>query len=89
MELSQSRKEQQEYLKNVELARVLDKRAERKRKVDGDEEQPQLNERPPRRSFTETDESKRPEKKRKKEREKPEQPTGDPRQLDSVLSSIF
>ncbi|KZT72713.1 hypothetical protein DAEQUDRAFT_644006, partial [Daedalea quercina L-15889] len=32
VELSQSRKEQREYLKNVELARVLDKRAERKRK---------------------------------------------------------
>ncbi|EJU06155.1 hypothetical protein DACRYDRAFT_60748, partial [Dacryopinax primogenitus] len=31
-ELSQSRMEQREYLKQVELARVLDKRAERKRK---------------------------------------------------------
>ncbi|TFK56255.1 hypothetical protein OE88DRAFT_1693261, partial [Heliocybe sulcata] len=31
VELSQSRSEQREYLKNVELARVLDKRAERKR----------------------------------------------------------
>lgn len=31
VELSQSRTEQREYLKNVELARVLDKRAERKR----------------------------------------------------------
>lgn len=30
VELSQSKAEQQEYLKNVELARVLDKRAERK-----------------------------------------------------------
>ncbi|CCM03367.1 uncharacterized protein FIBRA_05497 [Fibroporia radiculosa] len=32
-ELSQSRREQREYLKNVELARVLDKRSERKRKA--------------------------------------------------------
>jgi ESF2/ABP1 family protein len=31
LELSQSRTEQRDYLKNVELARVLDKRAERKR----------------------------------------------------------
>jgi len=29
LELSQSRSEQREYLKNVELARVLDKREER------------------------------------------------------------
>ena len=31
VELTQSRSEQNEYLKNVELARVLEKRAERKR----------------------------------------------------------
>ena len=31
MELSQSRSEQQEYLKNVEVARQLEKRAEKKR----------------------------------------------------------
>ncbi len=31
VELSQSRAEQQDYLKNVELARVLNKRAEKKR----------------------------------------------------------
>ncbi|OBZ77035.1 Pre-rRNA-processing protein ESF2 [Grifola frondosa] len=33
VELSQSHREQREYLKNVELARILDKRAERKRKA--------------------------------------------------------
>jgi ESF2/ABP1 family protein len=33
VELAQSRSEQRQYLKNVELARVLDKRAERKRMV--------------------------------------------------------
>ena len=37
VELSQSRREQHEYLKNVELARVLNKRAERKRKPEDDE----------------------------------------------------
>jgi ESF2/ABP1 family protein len=31
VELSQSRSEQQEYLKNVEVARQLEKRAEKKR----------------------------------------------------------
>ena len=31
MELSQSRSEQQEYLRNVEIARQLEKRAEKKR----------------------------------------------------------
>ena len=31
MELSQSKLEQREYLKNVELARVLEKRVEKKR----------------------------------------------------------
>lgn len=34
VELSQSRTEQKDYLKNVELARVLDKRATRKRERD-------------------------------------------------------
>ncbi|KAK7695550.1 hypothetical protein QCA50_000186 [Cerrena zonata] len=90
VELSQSRKEQQEYLKNVELARVLDKRAERKRKAGGDEEQrPPAGERPSRRTFEGAEGSRQPEKKRRKEREKPEVSAADPRQLDSVLSSIF
>jgi ESF2/ABP1 family protein len=49
VELSQSRSEQQEYLKNVELARVLDKRAEKKRER-GEEFQPKpLKERPKKR----------------------------------------
>ena len=91
VELSQSRKEQQDYLKNVELARVLDKRAERKRKVDGDEEQTEARPEPVRnlKPTKGADEANRPEKKRRKERERPEEPVGDPRQLDSVLSSIF
>jgi ESF2/ABP1 family protein len=41
VELSQSRAEQQDYLRQVELARILDKRAERKRKAGDDgEDQP-------------------------------------------------
>lgn len=36
VELSQSKREQQEYLKNVELAHVLEKRADRKRKAGQD-----------------------------------------------------
>ncbi|KAK0206132.1 hypothetical protein DFS33DRAFT_1312522 [Desarmillaria ectypa] len=43
VELSQSRSEQQDYLKNVELARVLNKRAEKKREKG---EELQLKERP-------------------------------------------
>lgn len=45
IELSQSRTEQQEYLQNVELARVLDKRAERKQER-GEEMEMQENNRP-------------------------------------------
>ncbi|KAF8709348.1 hypothetical protein RHS03_02885, partial [Rhizoctonia solani] len=37
VELSQSKTEQRDYLRNVELARVLEKRAQRKRKTDSDE----------------------------------------------------
>ncbi|CAL1701523.1 unnamed protein product [Somion occarium] len=85
VELSQSRKEQQEYLKNVELARVLDKRAERKRKA-GDEGVQQ--ERPPKQRKSESDGTRKSEWKQK-EREKPEGTGGDSQQLNSVLKSIF
>ncbi|KAG8715024.1 RNA-binding ATPase activator esf2 [Ceratobasidium sp. 423] len=37
VELSQSKAEQRDYLRNVELARVLEKRAQRKRKSDSNE----------------------------------------------------
>lgn len=47
VELSQSRAEQQEYLRNVELAKVLEKRVEKKREKG---EEFQLKERPPKRS---------------------------------------
>jgi len=78
-ELSQSRKEQREYLKNVELARVLEKRTERKL-AEGKE--------PPRLKRQQIDASSedRPKKKRKP---KSMAQDGDPAQLSSVLSSVF
>ena len=95
VELSQSRKEQRDYLKNVELARVLDKRAERKRKgaesgdvkggVDDAETRPQKmlkddNMRGPSQAP--------PKEKRKKARPVDHKPEA-AAQLDSVLGSIF
>jgi ESF2/ABP1 family protein len=77
VELSQSRSEQQEYLKNVELARVLNKRAEKKREK-GEEFQLQpLKERPKKRVIEESDSSARKKIKVSDE------------QLDAVLGSIF
>ncbi|OCH86216.1 hypothetical protein OBBRIDRAFT_814691 [Obba rivulosa] len=90
VELSQSRREQRDYLKNVELARVLDKRAERKRKAaKGGSSQPQ--------SAHEVSEP--TPRERKKDREAPgpakkkqkivvDDPSTE-KQLNSVLSSIF
>lgn len=91
VELSQSLREQREYLKNVELARVLDKRAERKRKVGSDLDTAPAHSAP------------RPAP--QQEEGKPEQPQSKPRkrqrvlvedvdttrnkQLDSVLNNIF
>ncbi|KAH9894399.1 hypothetical protein C8Q73DRAFT_647372 [Cubamyces lactineus] len=93
VELSQSRKEQREYLKNVELARVLDKRAERKRKTQGTEEGAtegaQAESRPSKvQKRDETSTKQTVKEKRKKA--KPVQPRADAEaQLDSVLGSIF
>ena len=93
VEISQSRKEQKEYLKNVELARVLGKRQERKRKVDdsgaADEERQS---RPPKAQKT-NESGDAPLKALPKERRKKSK-TEEPRpdaaaQLDSVLGSIF
>jgi len=78
-ELSQSRKEQREYLKNVELARVLEIR--REKKLAEGKEPPQLkrrqNDAPP-----EDRSKKRPRSKLKAEE-------GDSAQLSSVLDSVF
>ena len=76
-ELSQSRKEQREYLKNVELARVLEKRKEKK--LAEGKEPPQLK----RRQNASEDRPK------KKQRSKLEVGEGDSAQLSSVLDSIF
>jgi len=77
VELSQSRSEQQEYLKNVELARVLDKRAEKKReKGEGFQLKP-FKEHPKKRIIEESESSSRKKNKVSDE------------QLDTVLGSIF
>ena len=75
VELSQSKSEQREYLKNVELARVLDKRRKQKGELP---EPPKKKER--KRLAGENDDTQR--KKRKEGKE-------DERQLDEVLNSIF
>ncbi|KDQ65022.1 hypothetical protein JAAARDRAFT_188285 [Jaapia argillacea MUCL 33604] len=87
VELSQSKSEQRDYLKNVELARVLDKRAERKRKA-GDEETEESDQIPkPRRKEMEKEKGLDHHQKKKK---KVEDGDGiDNRQLGSVLGSIF
>ena len=79
-ELSQSRKEQREYLKNVELARVLEKR--REKKLAEGKEPPQL-----KRQRSDAPPEARSEKRRKSKAKTEEE--GDPAQLSSVLSSIF
>ncbi|KAK7051289.1 RNA-binding ATPase activator esf2 [Paramarasmius palmivorus] len=75
VELSQSKAEQREYLKNVELARVLEKRAERKREK-GEEMQLKPLPQPKKRKADEDLSSKK-------------RPRGDDKQLENVLSSIF
>ena len=100
VEISQSRKEQKEYLKNVELARVLSKRAERKRKADPEDGEAKAEEKESRTrplkihkadqsgdSQDGTQKGSRKDGKRKKP-----QPVGRPEaaaQLDSVLNSMF
>ncbi|RDX53608.1 hypothetical protein OH76DRAFT_1342195 [Lentinus brumalis] len=93
VELSQSRKEQRDYLKNVELARVLGKRAERKRKNVGDGEAQDANDtvqRPQKVQRKVEDEGRAqvpPKEKRKKPKSDPN-PDAEA-QLSSVLGSIF
>jgi ESF2/ABP1 family protein len=77
VELSQSRSEQQEYLKNVELARVLDKRAEKKREKGEEFQLKPLKEHPKKRVIEESENSSRKKNKVSDE------------QLDTVLGSIF
>jgi ESF2/ABP1 family protein len=84
VELAQSREEQRDYLKNVELARVLDKRAEKKKEKG---EVMQLKERPPKRKRSEGDDDGAAERKVKKP---PREDSGAREaQMSNVLSSIF
>ncbi|KAF9779551.1 hypothetical protein BJ322DRAFT_1101745 [Thelephora terrestris] len=78
-ELSQSRKEQREYLKNVELARVLEKRTVKK--LAEGKEPPQL-----KRRQKDAQSEDGPKKKRKS---KPNSEEGGSVQLSSVLGSVF
>ena len=87
VELSQSKREQQEYLKNVELARVLDKRAERKRKAGQDVPAPSEPPKKQRQEDSAGGESKPKKAKRKKAKEAPS--ADSEQQLNTVLSSIF
>ncbi|KAG6859805.1 hypothetical protein C0995_003709 [Termitomyces sp. Mi166 len=81
VELSHSKQEQQEYLKNVELARVLEKRAEKKREKGEELQFKPLKERltNPKRRNDDAEEGSQSRKKQKSSEV----------QLDSVLSSIF
>ncbi|KAJ7895980.1 hypothetical protein B0H14DRAFT_2333515 [Mycena olivaceomarginata] len=84
VELAQSREEQRDYLKNVELARVLDKRAEKKKEKG---EVMQLKERPPKRKRSEGDDDGAAERKVKKP---PREDSGAREaQMSNVLSSVF
>jgi len=60
LELSQSRSEQREYLKNVELARVLDKREERSQTAGKEFKRKEVNKRPASETGTKDGASKRP-----------------------------
>ena len=78
-ELSQSRKEQREYLKNVELARVLKKR--REKKLAEGKEPPQLKRR--------QNDAPSEDRSKKRRKSKPEAEEGDSAQLSSLLNSVF
>ncbi|CAA7259564.1 unnamed protein product [Cyclocybe aegerita] len=81
VELSQSKAEQQQYLRNVELARVLEKRAAKKREK-GEEFELQPINQPKKRPSEEEGESSR-----KKNKQQCVDRQDDP--LDSVLNNVF
>ena len=90
VELEQSRKEQREYLKHVELARVLDKRKERKRKAaEAKGEQPPPEDQllpPPKKVKRDRDNADKPQRKDRKSQVDDSERT---KKLDAVLGSIF
>jgi ESF2/ABP1 family protein len=81
LELSQSRSEQREYLKNVELAQVLDKREERSQAAGREFRRKEVNKRPASESG-----SKESKLKRQRTTSSGESST---QRLESVLGSIF
>ncbi|QRV87837.1 RNA recognition motif protein [Ceratobasidium sp. AG-Ba] len=83
VELSQSRAEQRDYLKNVELARVLDKRAKRKQNPTSEKEPASTQP-----SHSMNREERKPKIPRKQGSTLVPRP-GDSSALNSVLSSIF
>ncbi|KAI1789039.1 hypothetical protein LXA43DRAFT_1023028 [Ganoderma leucocontextum] len=92
VELSQSRKEQKDYLKNVELARVLDKRAKRKVATKDDDnpekEGDSASTRPQKVLKKDSGPNAPPKETRKKPKPVDVKPNAKA-QLDSVLGSIF
>ena len=91
VELSQSRREQQEYLKNVELARVLDKRAQRKQQQASEAEaEPAVQDtKASKRERPDNEKTDRRDKKRKKAAPEAAVDEAQQTQLKSVLGSIF
>lgn len=91
VELSQSRKEQRDYLKNVELARVLDKRSKRKAATRGDDgkEGDSADTRPQKVLKKDSGPTAPPKEKRKKPKLVGVAKPNAEAQLESVLGSIF
>lgn len=85
VEIEQSRREQKDYLRQVELARVLDKRAKRKREAaeQRGEKVDESNLLPPLKRRMKEDSETSTRKKRPKEREESNDT------LNSVLKNIF
>ncbi|KAH8817559.1 hypothetical protein DL96DRAFT_1622715 [Flagelloscypha sp. PMI_526] len=88
VELAQSKMEQRDYLKNVELARVLDKRAQKKREQGKDFEL-KPREMKKRQQDHEGDGERRPSKKAKRDPAKVHAEADDDAQFNKVLSSVF
>ncbi|THH33571.1 hypothetical protein EUX98_g513 [Antrodiella citrinella] len=88
VELSQSKREQQDYLKNVELARVLDKRAERKCKAGEDQSEEPVAV-PSSKKRKAVDVSNGPKKKERPSATMASNSKSNTQELNHVLGSIF
>lgn len=95
VELEQSRREQKDYLRQVELARVLDKRMKRKREA-AEQKGEQIDEKallpvPKRvRDTSGVDEQANKERMRKKrQKERADEARADSGQLKTVLGNVF